>query len=101
MAFELAQYNINVNAILPGPIITDFWGPMKNNKEFFEKLTKTFIPLQRPGMPEEVAGAALFLASDLASYITGAILPVSGGDPLKVWPIVTSLYLEYGFFARQ
>ncbi|MEM2767065.1 MAG: SDR family NAD(P)-dependent oxidoreductase [Candidatus Bathyarchaeia archaeon] len=94
LAFELAPFNINVNAILPGPIRTDFWGSIKDNNTFFEKLTKTQIPMQRVGTPEEVAGAALFLASELSSYVTGVILPVAGGDPLKPWHIVAAPYLE-------
>lgn len=95
LAFELAPYNINVNVILPGPILTDFWGPLKNKKAFFDKLVKAHIPLQRVGLPEDIAGATLFLASELSAYITGVILPVSGGDPLKPWQSASSPYLEF------
>jgi NAD(P)-dependent dehydrogenase (short-subunit alcohol dehydrogenase family) len=97
LAFELAPYNINVNSILPGPVVTEFWGPLKDNEKFFDELVKISIPMQRAGKPEEVAGAALFLASDLSSYITGAVLPVAGGDPLKVWSVITPVYFRYGF----
>lgn len=94
LAFELAPFNINVNVVLPGPIRTDFWGSVKDNTAFFEKLTKTQIPMQRVGTPEEVAGAVLYLASELSSYVTGVILPVAGGDPLKPWHLAAAPYLE-------
>lgn len=89
LAHALAPFNICVNVILPGPIKTDFWEPMigslsaKEKNGFFEELGKGDIPLQRVGTPEDVAGAALFLASELASYITGEALKVSGGSPLR------------------
>lgn len=94
LAFELAPFNINVNVILPGPIRTDFWGAVKDDEAFFDKLAKTQIPMQRAGTPDEVAGAALYLASELSSYVTGVILPVAGGDPLKPWPLASAPYLE-------
>ena len=82
-ARELAQYNINVNAILPGPTKTAFWGADMNNEELQSRIVKTNVPLQRIGMPEDIAGAVLFLASERASYITGELLAVSGGIPLN------------------
>lgn len=89
LAFELAPYNINVNAILPGPIRTPFWDPVvaqvHDPDAFFERLAKKAVPLQRIGTPEDIANAALFFASELSSYITGAILPVSGGIPLPTF----------------
>jgi NAD(P)-dependent dehydrogenase (short-subunit alcohol dehydrogenase family) len=89
LAHALAPFNICVNAILPGPIRTEFYDPMigsmtdKEQDNFFEELGKGDIPLQRVGTPEDVAGAALFLASELASYVTGDTLLVSGGSPLR------------------
>lgn len=89
LAHALAPFNICVNVVLPGPIKTDFWDPMissmstKEKNSFFEELGKGDIPLQRVGTPEDVAGAALFLASELASYVTGEALKVSGGSPLR------------------
>ncbi len=72
---ELAPFGIRVNAVAPGITETDM---VKNlPKEMIEPLIKT-IPLGRIGTPEDIANAYLFLASDLASYITGAILPVDG-----------------------
>ncbi len=76
LARELAPYGIRVNAVLPGIIETDM---VKNlPKEMIEPLIKT-IPLGRTGKPEDIANAFLFLASDLASYITGELLSVDGG----------------------
>jgi NAD(P)-dependent dehydrogenase (short-subunit alcohol dehydrogenase family) len=89
-AFELAPYNINVNAILPGPVKTPFYDPLMANlteeeKEArFEQMGKS-VPLQRVGLPEDIAGVALFFASELSSYITGETLIVGGGKPLPVY----------------
>ena len=88
LAFTLAPFNIYVNAILPGPIRTSFYdrliGPMseKEKDAFFEGIGKSKVPLQRVGTPEDIAGAALFLASELSAYVTGEALLVSGGLPL-------------------
>ena len=72
---ELAPYGIRVNAVAPGIIETDM---VKNlPKEIIEPLIKT-IPLGRIGTPEDIANGFLFLASDLASYITGEILSIDG-----------------------
>ena len=85
MATEFAPDNINVNAILPGPVRTSFYDdlvgtmPPEKAEGFFAMLGQE-VPLQRVGMPEDVAGAALFLASDLSSFITGVALPVAGGQ---------------------
>ncbi|MDM8000170.1 MAG: glucose 1-dehydrogenase [Dehalococcoidia bacterium] len=73
MAAEYAKQNIRVNCICPG--MTDT--PMMS--AYFSSLQMDFIPQGRPGDPEEIARAALFLASDDASYVTGAFLPVDGG----------------------
>lgn len=87
LAFELAPFNINVNAILPGPIRTSFWEIITKDitdiDSFWKELAKG-IPLQRYGTPEDIAGVALFLASELSSFVTGVIIPVSGGLPLGV-----------------
>lgn len=75
-ARELARYNITVNAILPGMIDTPLLQgiPDKYLQPMIEE-----IPLQRAGTPEDIAYVAAFLASDEASYITGATIEVSGG----------------------
>lgn len=72
---ELALYGIRVNAVAPGIINTDMVANLP--KELIEPLIKT-IPLGRIGEPKDIANAFLFLASDLASYITGEILNVDG-----------------------
>jgi NAD(P)-dependent dehydrogenase (short-subunit alcohol dehydrogenase family) len=85
LAFELARFNINVNAILPGPIRTEFFDEivkdMPDQEAFFAGLSSK-VPFQRMGTPEDIAGVALFLASDLSSYVTGESIRVGGGLPL-------------------
>jgi NAD(P)-dependent dehydrogenase (short-subunit alcohol dehydrogenase family) len=73
MAAEYAKQKIRVNCICPGMTNTPMMAPN------FPALQMDFIPQGRPGEPEEIAQAALFLASDDSSYITGAFLPVDGG----------------------
>lgn len=75
-AYDFAPHNIRVNAICPGAIETRI-SPKSGSELHDRQIAKT--PLGRIGQPREVASAALFLASDEASYITGAILPVDGG----------------------
>jgi len=76
LARELAPYGIRVNAVLPGITETDM---VKNlPKEMIEPLIKT-IPLGRIGTPEDIANGFLFLASDLASFVTGELLSIDGG----------------------
>jgi NAD(P)-dependent dehydrogenase (short-subunit alcohol dehydrogenase family) len=87
LANALAPFNINVNALVPGPIRTSFYdartSTMSDEEKdaFFAMLGKK-VPLQRPGTPEDIGGAALFLCSDLGSYVTGQALYVTGGLPL-------------------
>jgi len=73
MAYELAQYNIRVNCLCTGGIMTAMRAPEPNQRLL------NGIPLKRLGTPEEVAPAVLFLASDEASYINGATLVIDGG----------------------
>lgn len=88
LATALAPYNINVNCILPGPIRTHFYDAMtvgmsgEEIEEMFAAIGRK-TPLQRMGTSEDIAGAALFLASELSSYITGHPLYVTGGLPLQ------------------
>lgn len=72
---ELAPLHIRVNAVAPGITETDMVSALP--KEMIEPLIKT-IPLGRIGKPEDIANAFLFLASDMASYVTGEILQVDG-----------------------
>ncbi len=77
-AVEWAPYNIRVNAIAPGTILTQQVASLLTNPDVHaSRLAK--IPLNRIGTPEDCAGAAVFLASDAAAYITGHILVVDGG----------------------
>jgi len=86
LALELAPFNICVNVILPGAIQTDIFDhmvpPGVDKQLFFQEMGKMICPMGRIGTPEDVAGAALFLASDLSSYMTGDRLLVGGGAPL-------------------
>ena len=76
LAKELARRNITVNAVAPGFIETDMTRNLRGKSR--EALTRA-IPMARPGSPEEVAAAVAFLASPEASYITGAVLEITGG----------------------
>ncbi|GAB4249576.1 MAG: 3-oxoacyl-[acyl-carrier-protein] reductase [Vicingaceae bacterium] len=76
VAQELGSRNIRSNAIAPGFIATEMTAEL--NEETINQWLKD-IPLNRPGTPEDVANAALFLASDLSSYVNGQVLNVCGG----------------------
>jgi NAD(P)-dependent dehydrogenase (short-subunit alcohol dehydrogenase family) len=78
MALEWGTHNVRANAICPGLIKTDFSAAMwKDNDGVAQQLAKQ--PLPRLGTPEDVAGLALFLASDAGSYCTGGVYLVDGG----------------------
>ncbi len=76
IAHELGSRNVRCNAIAPGFIETDMTA--KLSEEVKKEWVKT-IPLQRGGTSDDVANAALFLASDLSAYVTGQVLSVCGG----------------------
>jgi len=78
MANDWAKYNILVNAIAPGWVKTELTGPLLQNKERNAEISAR-IPLGRWADPEELAGAAVFLASDASDYITGQTIYVDGG----------------------
>lgn len=69
---------VRVNCIMPGPFLTDI-AKAWDMEEFNVRAANT-IPLQRGGEPDEVVGAALYLASDLSSYTTGAVIKIDGGS---------------------
>lgn len=73
---------VRVNGIMPGPFMTDI--TLAWDLEQFHKSAKATIPLQRGGEPEEIVGAALYLASGASSYTTGSIIKVDGG---QVWQV--------------
>jgi NAD(P)-dependent dehydrogenase (short-subunit alcohol dehydrogenase family) len=82
LGLELAPFNINVNAICPGPFLTEMNLPLADTEEF-----KNFIvgatALARWARLEEIQGIALLLASDASSYMCGSIIPVDGGWTAK------------------
>ena len=81
IAVELAPHGIRVNCVAPGWVETDMTRSAMSTPEDMRKISET-IPLGRPAKPEEIANAILFLASPMASAITGEILNVNGGSVL-------------------
>jgi len=77
LALELGPHGIRVNVVAPGLTLTDATSflPQKD-KDWMAQAT----PMKRNGLPEDVAGAVLFLASDEARFVSGAYIPVSGGS---------------------
>lgn len=78
LACEFAAYGVRVNAIAPGVFDTPMTEATRSDPSKLEKLL-AHVPMKRTAKPEELNGAALFLCSEHASYITGAVLPVDGG----------------------
>jgi len=81
LASELGQHNITVNCVAPGWVVTDMTTDSLGDAEIYKKVLND-IPLNKIAQPEEIAGPVLFLASHLASHITGEILNVNGGSVL-------------------
>ena len=81
LSTELARHNILVNCVAPGWVNTDMSKHVLETKAGW-KFATSAIPLGRPGTAEEIAGPILFLASDLATFLTGEILNVNGGAVL-------------------
>lgn len=87
-ATEYARHNIRVNAICPGPIDTDMLGEVEEiiderHSDLARTRIEATIPLGRYGKPEEIAGAAAFLLSDDAGFVTGLRMAVDGGQSLE------------------
>jgi NAD(P)-dependent dehydrogenase (short-subunit alcohol dehydrogenase family) len=78
LAVEWGRFNIRVNAIAPGLVKTDFARALWENPELRE-ITLKQTPLQRLGEPEDIAGAALFLAAPAGRFVTGTTMVVDGG----------------------
>jgi len=79
MAQEYASEGVRINAILPGPIDTPLLRRFLSSEEAIQKYTE-LNPMKRIGKPQDVANVAAFLASDEASYVTGGIYSVDGGE---------------------
>lgn len=77
-AAELAKYNITVNCICPGYFYTELTTDVLDT-DYFKEFAKTHVPMGRYGKAGELNAGVIFLASDEASYVTGAILPIDGG----------------------
>ena len=77
-AAELAEYNITVNAICPGYFYTELTKDVLETEEY-KKFADNHVPMKRYGKEGELDAGAIFLASDEASYVTGAILTIDGG----------------------
>lgn len=76
LARELASRSITVNVVAPGPVETDMTAALSDERR--DALSEA-VPLGRMATPDEIAGSIVFLASDDAAYITGAVLPIDGG----------------------
>jgi NAD(P)-dependent dehydrogenase (short-subunit alcohol dehydrogenase family) len=80
LARDCAKYNILVNAIAPGVFLTKFHTEkMKRNQKQLQERIK-LVPLKRAGTTEELAGTVMYLLSEGASYVTGQVIAISGGD---------------------
>lgn len=83
LAVEWAKHNIRVNAILPCQVLTEGFQRWLDSPEFDPALMNSFlsgIPMNRLANPDDMVGPAVFLASDAAAMVTGALLPVDGGN---------------------
>lgn len=78
-AAEYAPQGIRVNAVCPGPILTDMWEPLLAANPKLEERVAARVPLHRMGTVDEVAQTVLWLCSDAASYVTGHAVPIDGG----------------------
>ena len=79
LAAELGRHGVRVNAIGPGLIETPLNAQVRANNPDLVKIFMDHTPLGRPGKPEDIVGPAIFLASDLSSYVTGSIVMADGG----------------------
>jgi len=84
LAMEWSKHNIYVNAVAPGPILTESGRDLLWASPELQEKVRQQVPLKRYGEPEEVANAVIFLASEASSYITGETLYVDGGPPLRL-----------------
>jgi NAD(P)-dependent dehydrogenase (short-subunit alcohol dehydrogenase family) len=78
-AMELAPHNVMVNAIAPGPFLTNIAGGRLHRDPDAVKMFEAMVPLGRIARTDEIKGLALFLASGASSYVTGTVIPIDGG----------------------
>ena len=87
LALDHARDNIRVNAVCPGDIDTPMtdvaWQALNLSSEEIRERLKLHIPIGRVGEPEDIAATVMFLASEAAGFITGAIIPVDGGTTAR------------------
>jgi NAD(P)-dependent dehydrogenase (short-subunit alcohol dehydrogenase family) len=93
LALEWGRFGIRCNGISPGPIEGTAGFRQLTTAEDYEKL-RSFIPLGRNGAVEDVAAVAAFLASPLASYVTGVVIPVDGGHSLLGSGVYTAIMTD-------
>ena len=86
-ALDYGDRNIRVNAVAPGPILTD---NLARAGEEAQRQAASAMPVRRVGQPDEVARVVVWLCSDRASYITGATIPIDGGKLAGVLPFTVS-----------
>jgi NAD(P)-dependent dehydrogenase (short-subunit alcohol dehydrogenase family) len=79
LALEWGAHGVRVNSVVPGPIDGTEGMRRLAPTEEIRRLTIDSVPLRRMGLPEDIGNACLFLASEMGSYVSGAILPVDGG----------------------
>lgn len=79
LAVELAQDRITVNAVAPGLVRTQFSRPFWSNQSLLQQITAG-IPMGRIAEPDDIVGTVLYLASDLAGFVTGEVITVDGGS---------------------
>lgn len=92
VAYEFGGRGVRCNAILPGSVETGMTGPIMGSEKYVAGV-KSATPLARFGQPEEVARAALFLASDASSFVSGETLVVDGGYVIAQGPVFTTMDL--------
>ena len=78
-ALELAPYDVCINAIAPGPFLTNIAGGRLHRDPEVARQFERIVPLRRMAMPSELKGLALLLASPASSFITGTCIPIDGG----------------------
>jgi NAD(P)-dependent dehydrogenase (short-subunit alcohol dehydrogenase family) len=82
-AVDLASYNVRVNAIAPGPFLTNIAGGRMHREPDVVKKFAALVPMGRLAHPDEIKGLALLLASPAGSFITGTVIPIDGGTTAK------------------